>query len=135
DAVRVEAQESSIAEVLAALDKSFNLQYRKSHELNRPVSGTFQGPLSQVISRLLKDCDYILKNSDTDRIEIIFVGLSAQSTDKPSVTTRAPNVQSPPPAMAHTITPPSGPPFRPASYARTIERIPPSGRSAATSSR
>src|SRR5437660_11529765 len=49
DAVRVEAQESSIAEVLAALDTSFSLQYRKSHELNRPDSGTHKGPLWLVV--------------------------------------------------------------------------------------
>jgi hypothetical protein len=53
DAIKVEAKEASVEEVLIALKKAYGLQYGSSANLSRSVSGTFAGSLEQVVSRVL----------------------------------------------------------------------------------
>jgi hypothetical protein len=69
-------------EVLAALGAAFDLRYRTSIDLNRPVAGTLRGPVSTVISSLLKDYDYVVKSSSADRIEVIVIKLRERVSDK-----------------------------------------------------
>ena len=65
DAIKVEAKEASVEEVLIALNKAYGLQYRSSANLSRSVSGTFAGSLQQVVSRvlLLQGYDFIAETS------------------------------------------------------------------------
>jgi hypothetical protein len=81
-AVQVEARNSSVAEVLTALGAAYGLRYRTWIDLSRPVAGTFRGPVSTVISRLLKDYDYVVKSSAGDRIEVIVVKFNGQDSSK-----------------------------------------------------
>jgi hypothetical protein len=62
-AVRLEAKQAPIGEILAALGKGFGLRYRASIDLGRPVTGTFSGSLQQVVIRVLDGYDYVVKTS------------------------------------------------------------------------
>jgi len=73
DAVQIEAHGSSIAEVLAALCKALHCRYRTAVKLDQPVDGTFKGSLTNVLSRLLQNYDYVVKVSGAVRIEEIAV--------------------------------------------------------------
>src|SRR4051812_16485501 len=68
DRIQVDARNSSVAEILGALGEAFDLRYRTSVDLNRPVTGTFHGPMLRVISRLLTDYDYVVKSPTADQI-------------------------------------------------------------------
>ena len=52
-AVRVEARQASIVEVLRALGTSFKLRYSATEAIDGAVSGTFYGPLPSVVGRIL----------------------------------------------------------------------------------
>lgn len=73
DALRVQARDSSVADVLAALNASFGLRYPPTANLDRPVSHTFSGSLQQVIARLLEQYDYVLTRSPAGEVEIIWI--------------------------------------------------------------
>ena len=73
DAVSIEAQNTSIKEILAALGKSFNLRYQSSANLETQISGTYQGSLPQVVKRILEGYNFILK-SNNGTIEISVLG-------------------------------------------------------------
>jgi hypothetical protein len=75
-ALSVEARDTSLQEVLAALAASSDLQYRTSVDLNRPVSGTFRGSLRDITKRLLGDLNYFMRGSDNN-VEVIIVGTSS----------------------------------------------------------
>jgi hypothetical protein len=80
--VRIEARDASVTEILAALGSAFGVKYRASIELNRPVTGTYRGPVVRVLSRLLTDYDYVVKSSAPDRIEVIVLRFSGKDSDK-----------------------------------------------------
>lgn len=61
DAVRIEARDAPVAEVLEALGESFGLQYRGTASLSRRVTGTYEGSLQRVVRRLLEGHDFIMK--------------------------------------------------------------------------
>lgn len=72
DALIVETREASVAEVLAALRTSFNLQYRISGALNRVMTGTYTGSLQRVIARLLEGHNYVMQSSAGGGALIVF---------------------------------------------------------------
>jgi hypothetical protein len=82
NAVEVDARDSSIAEVLTALSQPFGLRYGTSADLYAPLNGSFKGPLVKVLSRLLKDYDYVMKSSVGERIEIIVIKFNVQDPGK-----------------------------------------------------
>jgi len=71
-AVQVSASEAPIAEVLSALEKDFDVRCRVSISLDGTISGTYQGSLAQVLSRVLQGYDYILKK-EAERVELVIV--------------------------------------------------------------
>jgi len=73
DAVRIETQNSSIEEVLTALGSAFDLRYRSSANLGKQLSGTYEGSLQRVVTRVLEGYDFILRNNK-GRIEITVLG-------------------------------------------------------------
>jgi hypothetical protein len=119
DAVQVEAHDSSIAEVLAALRAAFALQYRTSIDLNRPVTGTFSGPVLKVISHLLKDYDYVVRSSAPDRIEVIVIKLSGNDKFSGNDSTKA---------VSTATSPYPHPLWRARSYLRSFEPKPSRGQ-------
>jgi hypothetical protein len=74
DAVSVEAQNSSIEEILIALSNSFNLRFRSSANAEKRFTGTYQGSLQQVMTQILRGYDFFIK-SDENGLEITLLGL------------------------------------------------------------
>jgi hypothetical protein len=74
--VRVEAQNATLQEVLAALHSSFGLKYQILTDLNRSVNGTYSGSLREVTLRLLDGCNFFVRKLDDD-LEVVVIGLSA----------------------------------------------------------
>jgi hypothetical protein len=72
-AVSVEAQNSSIDEILVALGQKFNLRYRSSGDLNNTITGTYQGTLRRVVARLLEGRNFVMR-SGPDGLEVIVFG-------------------------------------------------------------
>jgi hypothetical protein len=72
-AVRVDASQASVSEVLSALGPAFNVRYRTSISLDGVIHGTYTGSLGRVISRMLDGYSYIVKN-DEDTIEVVVFG-------------------------------------------------------------
>ena len=60
DSLRLEVRDSTIAAVLAALGRAFNLHYRSSATLDDPITGAYAGSLTYVIARLLDGYDYAI---------------------------------------------------------------------------
>lgn len=74
-ALSVEAHDTTLQAVLAALSASFGFQIRTSTDLNRSVDGTYRGSLREVITRLLEGYDFFVHKSGDD-IEVVVVGFS-----------------------------------------------------------
>jgi hypothetical protein len=83
DALRMVAQNATLQEVFAALNASFGLQYRTSTDLNRSVSGSYNGTLREVITRLLDGYDFFVRKLGDD-FEVVVVGFSASSGIAPT---------------------------------------------------
>jgi hypothetical protein len=62
DALRVEVEKSSVADVLSALGAKFDVRYRSDVPLDQMIDNdSYRGSLSRVISRVLRDYSYIVK--------------------------------------------------------------------------
>jgi hypothetical protein len=57
----VEADNTSLRDVLEALKQSFGLRYHAADRLDEPISGTYSGSLQRVLSRLLTEHDYVIR--------------------------------------------------------------------------
>jgi hypothetical protein len=107
-AVRVEARQASIVEVLRALGSSFKLRYSATEAIGDAVSGTFYGPLPGVVGRILDGKNYFMQGPVDDlQVQIL--------------TTRAPVAQpialAAPAQPGAAAAPPTGPdPFKECSY-------------------
>jgi hypothetical protein len=73
-AVRVDANQAQISEVISALGPAFNLRYRTSIPLNKTISGTYMGSLGSVLARLLDGFNYVIK-TEQDKIEVLIIGM------------------------------------------------------------
>jgi hypothetical protein len=65
DAIRIEVRDASLEEVFDALGASYGLRFRSVTPLGGRFSGTFEGPLLQVVARMLDRYDYIVKKTDS----------------------------------------------------------------------
>lgn len=74
-AVSINAQNSSIKDVLSTLVQKFNLQFQSSTNLDKQLTGTYHGPLLQVVNRLLEGYNFIIR-SNQDRLEVTVLGIS-----------------------------------------------------------
>jgi hypothetical protein len=81
DDLRLEANGASLEEVLAALRAKFNLHYHAPSALDGSITGTYEGALARVASRLLVDYDFIIKRS-AENVEI-FVFRRHGQDDRP----------------------------------------------------
>lgn len=61
NAVRVEARDASVDEVMAALVANFDLRYRSPALLDRRVTGTYEGSLQHVVARVLDGYNFVMK--------------------------------------------------------------------------
>lgn len=80
--VRIDAREAKVDEILALL-RDHGLRYRSSIALDRVVTGTYEGPLPQVLGRVLTNYDYVIR-SERDSIEVMVfdLGSTGQGTAK-----------------------------------------------------
>jgi hypothetical protein len=76
-AVVVEAQDATVEDVLVALTDTFNVQFRSAANLDKRLTGTYEGTLSQAVSRILKGYDFLVKSGPSG-LEITLLG-----ADKP----------------------------------------------------
>ncbi len=79
EAVRIEAKNSSVEEILAALSRAFDMRYRSYASLDKPRSGTYAGPLPLVVMRVLEGYNFVLK-TDNGHIVVTVVGTNAADT-------------------------------------------------------
>jgi hypothetical protein len=73
EAVSLEAQDTSIEEILAALGASFGVHYQSTAKLEKRLTGTYSGSLQRVVMRILEGYNFITKAHE-GRIEIIVLG-------------------------------------------------------------
>jgi hypothetical protein len=108
EAVRIETQNSSIEEVLAALGNAFDLRYRSSANLAKQLSGTYEGSLQRVVARVLEGYDFVLRNNK-GKIEITVLGTrgAAPAAAVASATSNPPKAAPIPPAMPASAAPPN----------------------------
>jgi len=82
DAIRVEATDAPITEVLTALGPAFHVRYRSEIPLDRKISGVYRGSLKRVIARLLKGYNYFAKR-DGAEMEIVIISERQQPVASP----------------------------------------------------
>jgi hypothetical protein len=73
DAITIEARDTSVDDILAALSRAFDMDYRSSIDLDKRLYGTYVGPLSQVVTRILQGYNFVLKNNNGS-ISVAVVG-------------------------------------------------------------
>lgn len=79
--LRVDVTKTSIAEVLSALEPKFHVRYRSELPLDDEIDGAYRGSLRRVISRLLKDYNYLVKR-DGKTMEIVIIEKQQAQPDK-----------------------------------------------------
>jgi hypothetical protein len=60
NAVRIDAQDAPLEEVLAALNRAFGVHYQLSVNLDKRLSGTYEGSLPQVLRGILNGYNFLL---------------------------------------------------------------------------
>lgn len=71
--ITVDAQNIPVAEILAALGHDFNVHYRSSVALNRQITGTYEGSVQRVVTRILQGYNFVVE-STPGRIEVMVFG-------------------------------------------------------------
>jgi hypothetical protein len=61
-AVVVEAQNATVEEILVALTNTFKVEFRSAANLDKRITGTYQGTLQQAVSHVLKGYDFVVKS-------------------------------------------------------------------------
>jgi hypothetical protein len=103
-AVRIEARDTPVEEILAALDRAFGMHYQLLANLDKRVSGTYVGPLPRVLTRILDGYNFILK-TDNGSIAVTVVGTPNAAAAAPA--SSGPKVVRQPPAAAPPTEPPA----------------------------
>jgi hypothetical protein len=83
EVVTIEARDTSVEDVLAALSRAFDMDYQSSIDLDKPLYGTYVGPLSQVLTRILQGYNFVLK-TDNRRIVVTVVSTLNSLAANPS---------------------------------------------------
>src|SRR5258708_24117716 len=61
DAVRIEARDAPVEEILAALSRAFGMHYQLSTNLDKRLTGTYVGSLRRGVTRILVGYNFILQ--------------------------------------------------------------------------
>jgi hypothetical protein len=113
EAVTIEARDTSVEDVLDALSRAFDMDYQSSIDLDKPLYGTYVGPLSQVLTRILQGYNFVLK-TDNSRIVVTVVGtlnsLAANPSPPGLPASSAPRAPAPEPAAPAPVPQQSGAP-------------------------
>jgi hypothetical protein len=73
NAVSVEAKDASVEEILVALTDAFDVHFRSSANLDKRLTGTYEGTLQQVVTRLLRGYNFVMKSGEQG-IEVTLLG-------------------------------------------------------------
>jgi hypothetical protein len=101
DAIRVEARDAPVQEVLETLSENFGLQYRSATALTRRLTGTYEGSLHQVVRRVVAGYDFVIKVGPGD-MELVVYG-TGQPRDAQLVA-RIGQLTHPPQVTSHKTT-------------------------------
>ena len=102
EAVRIEARDTPVEEILAALGRAFGMHYQLLANVDKRVSGTYVGPLPRVLARILDGYNFILK-TDNGSIAVTVVGT-------PNAAAAVPASSGPKVVRQPTAAPPAQPP-------------------------
>jgi hypothetical protein len=75
--VSIVAHDASVEEILTALAQQFNIRARSSANLNKRITGTYEGPASQALAHLLKGYNFLMK-SGVSGIEVTILGFGKE---------------------------------------------------------
>ena len=114
DAVRMEARDASIEDVLTALGAAYGLRFRTVTPLGAHITRTFTGPLPKVVAQVLEGYDFVSKSTN-GAVEVTVVGVVGDRQAVPS-----PEAV---PAFATLLTPPASPSTPPPGVA--VPAVPP----------
>src|SRR5262245_1567071 len=103
DAVRIEARDAPVEEILAGLSRAFGMHYQLSTTLDKRLSGTYVGSLRRVVTRILDGYNFILK---TDNGSIVVTVLGTPSAAAAAPASSGPKVVRQPAAAAPGAQPP-----------------------------
>jgi hypothetical protein len=87
DAVSIDAQHSSIQEILSELHQRFDVQFQSTANLDAPLTGTYQGPLRQIVARLLAGYNFVIITKQGG-IEVTVLG-NGPSTSTTTISSNA----------------------------------------------
>jgi hypothetical protein len=88
-AIRLQADDATVEDVLAMLHTRFGLVYRSSSALTRRVTATFQGPLLRVVGRVLDGYDFVIKTHGASlEVIVLGAGLPREASPAPIVRRR-----------------------------------------------
>jgi hypothetical protein len=104
EAVRVEARDTPVEEILAALSRVFGMHYQLSVNLDKRLSGTYVGSLPRVLTRILDGYNFVLK-TDNGSIAVTVVGTPNAAAAVPA--SSGPKVVRQPAAAAPAAQPPT----------------------------
>jgi hypothetical protein len=90
EAVTIEARDTSVEQILAALSRAFDMDYQSSVDLDKPLYGTYVGPLSRVLTRILQGYNFVLK-TDNGSIAVTVVGMPYARAANPVPTALPPS--------------------------------------------
>jgi hypothetical protein len=79
--VVVEAHDATVRQIIDALSTSHAIRFRASEALSRVVTGTYEGTLPRVLSRILDGYDHVIQSTPAGvRIDIVGAAKSTTST-------------------------------------------------------
>jgi hypothetical protein len=103
--IQVNANNSTLEEVLTKLQTDFSLTYRSFVPLMDHVTGNFEGSLQQVVVRVLNGYDYVIKRSE-DSIDILVLRKNKDSVAQQGVPV-GPSSDAPSPSATEPTSPPA----------------------------
>jgi hypothetical protein len=95
--LQLEAHDSTIAAVLAAMGPAFHVQYHSTTPLNDAITGTYSGPLEPVIGQILRGYDYLIKDEGSG-VEIAVFGRSGGQAVPSTLSPASPVAAAPEPS-------------------------------------
>ena len=84
-AIHLQLQNASIEDVLAALGRAFPVRYRSATKLEKQLSGTYQGSLPNVVTRLLDGYSFVVKSTGGG-VEVTILGTRSGTAPPASAT-------------------------------------------------
>lgn len=84
-ALRVEVRDGTIADVLTAMSGTFDMRYRSSIALDGEISGTYAGPLTRVIARVLDGYNYAIVH-ERSALQVTIFGKSGEQATSGALT-------------------------------------------------